>query len=434
MIVIPTGTDAPIYHRPYATVALIVVNIALLFVVPPPSLSSRFDERGEEVEAPAEVSNFERYALTLGDGKLHPMQWVTHNFLHDGIGHLLGNVIFLWAFGIVVEGKLGVVKYLLAYLAIGTLHGALAQLLLMRSALDGHAAGASAVVYGLLAVCMVWAPRNELNCMVIFWIGFRVFVREWDLYFTTVALWYIGEQVVGLIFWGSIQNRVMVTEMGHLSGAFWGSVVAVVLLKTNLVDCEGWDVFSLLAKRRRLAGEWKTRGERIEHVNKSLKENLKAQARARKSGTSPDTGNGDGPSPEDRARAAVLRIKNLIDKGDVPGALLAYDRSARTLVNWPPQADLHALIKSLHSCGAEADSVRLLRDHCRYYPDASTRVGLKLAQILIRDRQRPAEALRVLGALPSSPLPADLEAVRRKLTRQANALCEEGVLELEGDD
>jgi hypothetical protein len=35
MIVIPTGADAPIYHWPYATVALIVLNVALLFAVPP---------------------------------------------------------------------------------------------------------------------------------------------------------------------------------------------------------------------------------------------------------------------------------------------------------------------------------------------------------------------------------------------------------------
>ena len=34
MIVIPTGTDAPIYHWPYATVGLIVLNVALLFAVP----------------------------------------------------------------------------------------------------------------------------------------------------------------------------------------------------------------------------------------------------------------------------------------------------------------------------------------------------------------------------------------------------------------
>src|SRR4051812_8846087 len=134
MIVIPTGTDAPIYHWPYVTVALIVLNVALLFAVPPTPTVILLDEDEvvEEVEGP---STFDRYALALGDGRLHPVQWVTHNFLHYGLGHLLGNMLFLWAFGIVVEGKLGPVKYLLAYLAIGTLHGALVQTLLIRSGL-----------------------------------------------------------------------------------------------------------------------------------------------------------------------------------------------------------------------------------------------------------------------------------------------------------
>src|SRR4029077_5269916 len=182
---------------------------------------------GEIVEVSQSVSNFDRYALAIGDGGLHPIQWVTHNFLHYGFLHLAGNMLFLWAFGIVVEGKLGAVKYLLAYLAIGTLHGALVQTLLMRSGLDGHAAGASAVIYGLLAVCMVWAPRNELNCIVVILIGFRTLVFHWDLYYTTVALLYIGEQVFGLVFWGGLVGQVVVSELGHLSGAFWGAVVAI---------------------------------------------------------------------------------------------------------------------------------------------------------------------------------------------------------------
>ena len=49
-LVIPTGTDAPIYHWPYATVGLIVVNIALLFLVPPESSTPLLDENEEAVE------------------------------------------------------------------------------------------------------------------------------------------------------------------------------------------------------------------------------------------------------------------------------------------------------------------------------------------------------------------------------------------------
>src|SRR5437763_17148426 len=78
MIVIPTGTDAPIYHWPYATVALIVLNVALFFAVPPVSSSPRLDDNDEVVEDVENVSNFERYALALGDGRLHPVQWATH--------------------------------------------------------------------------------------------------------------------------------------------------------------------------------------------------------------------------------------------------------------------------------------------------------------------------------------------------------------------
>jgi len=107
MIVIPTGTDAPIYYRPYATVALIVLNVALLIAVPPVAGIVRLDENDEVIEDVETVSNFERYSLALGDGRLHPVQWVTHNFLHYGFLHLAGNMLFLWAFGIVVEGKLG---------------------------------------------------------------------------------------------------------------------------------------------------------------------------------------------------------------------------------------------------------------------------------------------------------------------------------------
>jgi membrane associated rhomboid family serine protease len=432
MLLIPTGTDAPIYHWPYATVGMMVLNVALLIAVPPVSGDPKLDENDEVVAV--EPSNFERYALTLGNG-LHPVQWLTHNFLHYGFMHLVGNLLFLWSFGIVVEGKLGALKYLILYLAIGTLHGALTQTLLLRSGLDGHAAGASAVVYGLLAVCMVWAPRNELNCTVIFWIGLRVLVYHWDLRYTTVALLYIGEQVLGLTFWGALGGRIMVSEMGHLSGAFWGSVLAIVLLKTGLVDCEGWDMFTLWAKRKHLGREWKSRGERIERDKKSLSASVKARVKAEaqeraalEKGAGADAGVGD------RSTAAVQRVHRHLESGDVAAALASYDKSTRTLVNWPPKPELYAMIKALHAKGAEADSVRLMRDYCRIYPDDSGKVRLKLAQVLMRDRQRPVAALRVLEQIPAGSLTPDLETARQKLVRQADRMREEGVLELEGDD
>jgi hypothetical protein len=221
--------------------------------------------------------------------------------------------------------------------------------------------------------------------------------------------------------------------MGHLSGAFWGTVVALTLLKAGLVDCEGWDLFTLWAKRRKLAEDWKKREERLDHEKKVLRSTIKARVRARASDRVEEDP-GEGPSLEERAAATVRRIRSLIDQGDITGALAVYDKAARTFFNWPSEPDLYGLIKALHARGAEADSVRLMRDHCRYYPGASAKVHLKLAQILIRDLERPAAALRILADIAPGSLPADLEGVRQKLVSKANRMREEGVLELEGDD
>ena len=99
----------------------------------------------------------------------------------------------------------------------------------------------------------------------------------------------------------------------------------------------------------------------------------------------------------------------------------------------PSQKELYEFIKALHAQGAESASIRLMRDHCRYYPANSLKMRVKLAQILIRDFQRPVAALRVLDEVPPGSLPADLEAARARLARKAQQMLDEGVLELEGN-
>ena len=434
MIIIPTGTDAPIYHWPYATVGLILLNIAMFLAVPPKATELDLDENGNVIEDVHKISNFERFALTLGDGRLHPIQWVTHNFLHYDTLHLAGNLLFLWSFGIVVEGKLGASKFLTTYVTIGTMHGALVQSLLMKSGLDGHAAGASAVIYGLLAICMIWAPRNELSCTVILIVGFRVLVYQWEPYYTTVALLYIGAQLFGLAFWGSIEGRIMVSEMGHLSGAFWGAVMAVLLLKARQVDCEGWDLFSVWARWNSLGHAWKSRGERLDRQQESLRRSTRRLVRDHSASTDDSADTGVAMSQKERGAMALRRIISLIDEGAIEAALKAYDQAARSFFNWPSRPDLLAMIKALDVQGAESQSLRLMRDHCRLYPGDSNRVRIRLAQVLIRDHQRPLAALQVLEEISSDPIPHDLDLVRRKLVAKANRLIEDGVLELEGGD
>ncbi len=114
-MLLPYGTDTPIYHWPYATIVLIVVNILVFSAqgfIPAEKVDQQEleqllgqddDEKldlganemlallnGELLERPGWM----RLALSHGDG-LHPVQWLTSFFIHGGILHLIGNMIFL---------------------------------------------------------------------------------------------------------------------------------------------------------------------------------------------------------------------------------------------------------------------------------------------------------------------------------------------------
>jgi len=89
-MLIPLNTDAPLYHYPFGTIGLIVANLGC------------FALTGFGTDSAA----LEPWALQYGEG-LSPVQWFSSAFAHAGVMHILGNMFFLWGFGLVVEGKLG---------------------------------------------------------------------------------------------------------------------------------------------------------------------------------------------------------------------------------------------------------------------------------------------------------------------------------------
>jgi hypothetical protein len=74
-----------------------------------------------------------------------------------------------------------------------------------------------------------------------------------------------------------------------------------------------------------------------------------------------------------------------------------------------------------------------MRDYIRELAEPSPRVHLKLAQILIQKQGRPQQALKILGQIPEGSLPEKLEAMRGQLVRHAEAMRDEGPLELDED-
>lgn len=98
---IPLGTDAPLYHFPYATIGLIAVN-AVCFAI------TGFGMDPEAVNP---------WLLHHGPG-ISPLEWFSSAFAHGGWTHLIGSMLFLWTFGLVVEGKLGWRRFLPLYLVL----------------------------------------------------------------------------------------------------------------------------------------------------------------------------------------------------------------------------------------------------------------------------------------------------------------------------
>ena len=115
-------------------------------------------------------------------------------------------------------------------------------------------------------------------------------------------------------------------------------------------------------------------------------------------------------------------------------ALAAYDKAMRTVAGWQPSSpNWLELIKGLVEAKEWRTAISVMEDYLRRAEEPSPRVRLKLAQLLIREQQRPAHALRVLAEVPAHSLPDSLEKTRRLLVLQAEQMREEGVLELEGE-
>lgn len=223
-MMIPITTDAPIYHRPFVTVVFIAVNSAVYFLAGQP----------------------DDLKLSLGNG-WHPSQWISAAFLHGSLWHLVGNMIFLWAYGLVVEGKLGWWRFLGAYLLI-----AVAQHVVVQSIFGGigdrtsgqslrYVLGSSGAISGLMAMALLWAPVNEFTVVWGYSLGWHAFARDEEVSIWAFSLWFIGWDALVACLVGF----QLCTPVLHFTGVLIGLILGFCLLQWKWVDCDRGDVFSL---------------------------------------------------------------------------------------------------------------------------------------------------------------------------------------------
>ena len=380
----PYGTDAPIYYWPYTTVAMIVVNV-LVFVL--------------EMANPGLT---DALALETGGG-LHPLQWLTTNFDHLDFLHIAGNMIFLWSFGLIVEGKLGWRKTLIVYLGSGIVYGALVQLLMLFGSVQ-HVLGASAIVYSFMAMSLIWAPENSLQC-VLFVFNLTKLV---DVPIKVFVAIYLGLQVVELV----VTQMSLSSALLHAVGASVGFAVGIWMVKTKRVDCENWDIFSIAKGRHRMS-----RKERDEEVLQSAEYRQRKEERTSK-----------------RAEETQQWIREQIAAGNPKAAADVYRRVQIELSDWSlPDTELFGLIVALRKAGLFIDAIPVMAEHLAKYTTRTAALRMALGEALIRER-RPAQALKVLAKLSDAALDTRQRQILMGMREKARKLHEEDPYEVADQD
>jgi membrane associated rhomboid family serine protease len=188
--------------RPVVTTTVIVVN-ALVFLLQlslPPADMERF------------IFTFGLVPASFSIGSL-----LTSMFVHGGLGHVGGNLLYLWIFGDNVEDRLGHGRFLVFYLATGVV-AALAQTA-MDPASTVPMVGASGAIAGVMGGYFVLYP----NSRVLTLFPFPVMLFEVPAIFF-LGLWFALQFLSGL---GSL---AVATGEGGLPGgvAFWAHVMGFV--------------------------------------------------------------------------------------------------------------------------------------------------------------------------------------------------------------
>ena len=463
---IPINTDAPLYHFPYATIGLIVANVVCF------AATGFADDR-----------LLEPWLLQYGEG-LNPLEWIPAAFAHGGFMHLIGNMFFLWGFGLVVEGKLGWKRFLPLYLAMAAVWGAGVDLLtlyrtdeyvlthdlkrlgvqnfaefkarwdaevLAAEAMDdeaidddamdanvidvgvidfdartvlnvvkGRCLGASGVIFALMAISLVWAPKNEMHI-----VGFLVYrAVSFDVTIMIFSLWYLVMNIFELL----MSQFEMGSSGLHMVGCVIGFAVGVVYHKKHWVDCENWDLFSVMsgkygrfAEKEWSLGAYSPTGKTYSDIPLPT-------------GTAEDDSATVAKTRTRKTSVAMKRVNTLIDDSDVLTAAeeLMTMRLHETDV-CPNELRTRTLSMGLLQAQAFDDAEIWLQEYIDTYPEDNAWARIRMSQLLLTQLKRPMAALQTLKGLSLQGIDPNLQSLAKKIVRTAKDQVRNGIQDEESE-
>lgn len=195
---------------------LLIANVTVFFV--DLLLADRWGTRvptaqGFEVLPPIQV--WGAFAVESAVREGHLWEFLSFQFLHGGLFHLLANSMGLYFFGPWMERWWGTWRFLLFYLLCGVGGGLLYTLLVLADFLpSGYLVGASAGIYGILVGVAIVAPSLRV----------RLLFPPVEMSMRTLAIAVLAFAAGAVVFriGGNVGG-----EAGHLGGAIVGFLLMI---------------------------------------------------------------------------------------------------------------------------------------------------------------------------------------------------------------
>ncbi|GAB4323739.1 MAG: rhomboid family intramembrane serine protease [Candidatus Zixiibacteriota bacterium] len=217
---LPLKDDNPTYHMPIVTMALIALNVIV-----------HLYQMSLGPEAPLFVIEYGLIPYELVRGvELTPqlavpssLNVITSMFIHGGLFHLGGNMLYLWIFGNNVEDVLRPIHYVIFYI----LSGIFASLLFVATSpnTDVPLVGASGAVSGVLGAYVARWPRARILTLIFFGWFIRI---VWIPAIVVLGLWFFMQLLFSLPSLGTPSSGG-VAYMAHVGGFAFGFAYAKLL-------------------------------------------------------------------------------------------------------------------------------------------------------------------------------------------------------------
>jgi len=210
-------------YKPIVSYSLIAINLAVFI----------FQMVGVDINLYEEfINTYGAVPSEVIEGN-NPISILTHMYMHGGILHLLGNLLFLWIFADNIEATIGSLNFAFFYLLGGLFALSIHMLTDLGSTIP--VVGASGAISAVMGAYMVMFPKSKIKVLIL------VFKKHLPA-FIFLGLWFVTQLVSGLKTFApsTPEEAAGVAWWAHIGGFVFGLVVGWFLKEKEQKASERW--------------------------------------------------------------------------------------------------------------------------------------------------------------------------------------------------